>query len=93
MNAVDWRAGALRFLVLVLFLLAAVGVLVVVFYTAGRPLRPAISAGAGVVGFAMAMLGIGLLAWSRRGSERVTGATAFGAMALSVPLLVAALVV
>ncbi|MSO47320.1 MAG: hypothetical protein EXQ67_04445 [Thermoleophilia bacterium] len=93
MNAVDWRAGALRFLVLVLFLLAAVGVLVVVFYTAGRPLRPAISAGAGVVGFAMAMLGIGLLAWSRRGSERVTGATAFGAMALSVPFLVAALVV
>jgi hypothetical protein len=41
----------------------------------------------------MAMLGIGLLAWSRRGSERVTGGTAFGAMALSLPFLVVALVV
>lgn len=93
MNAVDWRAAALRFALLVAALVVIAGVLVVVFYSAGRPLRPAISAGAGVVGFAMAMLGIGLLAWSRRGSERVTGATAFGALALSVPFLVVALVV
>jgi len=92
-STIDWRAAALRLAVLVVALLVAVGVLAVVFYAAGRPLRPAISAGAGVVGFAMAILGIGLLAWSRRGSERVTGATAFGAMALSVPFLVAALVV
>ena len=93
MNTIDWRAAALRLAVLVVALLVAVGVLAVVFYAAGRPLRPAISAGVGVVGFAMAILGIGLLAWSRRGSERVTGATAFGAMALSVPFLVAALAV
>ena len=93
MNAVDWRAAALRLALLVVALLVLAGVLVVVFYVAGRPLRPAISAGAGVVGFAMAMLGIGLLAWSRRGSERVTGGTAFGAMALSLPFLVVALVV
>lgn len=93
MSAVDWRASALRLVLLIVVLVVAVGVLVIVFHAAGRPLRPAISAGAGVVGFAMAMLGIGLLAWSRRGSERVTGVTAFGAMALSVPFLVAALVV
>lgn len=93
MNNIDWRATALRLALLVLGLLVAVGMLVAVFHATGRPLRPAISAGAGVVGFGMAMLGIGLLAWSRRGSERVTGATAFGAMALSVPFLVASLVV
>ena len=85
MTGVDWRAAALRLALLVVALLVAAGVLVVVFYAAGRPLRP--------VGFAMAMLGIGLLAWSRRGSERVTGGTAFGAMALSLPFLVVALVV
>jgi hypothetical protein len=92
-NTIDWRAAGLRLALLVLALLVAAAVLMVVFYAAGRPLRPAISAGAGVVGFAMAMLGIVLLALSRRGSERVTGLTAFGAMALSVPFLVAALVV
>jgi hypothetical protein len=92
-KTIDWRAAALRLALLVVALLVVAGVLTVVFYAAGRPLRPAISAGAGVVGFAMAMLGIGLLALSRRGSGRVTGLTAFGTMALSVPFLVAALVV
>ena len=93
MNTIDWRAAALRLAFLVAALVLVVGVLVVVFYATGRPLRPAISAGTGVVGFVMAMLGIGLLAWSRRGSERVTGGTAFGAMSLSVPFLVIALIV
>ncbi len=90
---IDWRASAVRLALLVAGLLAANAVFAMLFTANGRALGPALAGGAGIVGLAMAVVGLVLLAIVRTGSKRITYATAFGALVLSLPFFAAALVI
>ena len=93
MNAVGWRAAALRFAVLVTALVLTAVVLTLVFAAFGRPAAEAIAAGCGLVGVLIVLLGTVLLGLARRADGRVTQATGLGTLALAVPFLAVALVV
>ena len=93
MNAVGWRAAALRFAVLVGALMLAAAALSLAFAGFGRPATQAVAAGCGLVGVVIVMLGTVLLGLARRADGRVTQLTGIGTLALSVPFLVIALVI
>ncbi len=88
-----WSAAVLRLAFVVLVLSVLTGVITAAFVGAGRPLDQALAAGCGLLGIGVALLGVVLLGLARRGEGRITQGTGFGALALSVPLLAAALII
>lgn len=93
MTGLHWRGSVGRLALLLVTLIVLVLVLSGLLMLGGRAARPALAAGCGIVGLILVGAGIVLLALTRSGSRRVTGASAFGALALSVPFLGASLVI